>query len=152
MGRGIPTGEALDFAEGTVVHITSGISALALKVFLGKSKGYGLDSIKPHNVTFTLLGAGLLWFGWFGVHGVGGIIGTLLTGVFASVGATGLLLGNSYQPVLQLEGVVIAIVYASVCTIIIGFVINKTIGLKVSESEENIRLDKTKHGETAYNI
>jgi Amt family ammonium transporter len=252
-GGGFLTGEALDFAGGTVVHITSGISALAILVFLGKRKGYGVDAIKPHNVTLTLLGAGLLWFGWFGfnagsalaadeiaglafittfiapaaaglawmavewihtgkptalglatgilvglvsitpaagfvtpmaaivigiiagivcyeavmlkgklgyddsldvfgVHGVGGITGALLTGVFASVGATGLLLGNSHQLLLQLEGIVITIIYATVCTIIIGFVLEKTIGLKVSESEENIGLDKTQHGETAYNI
>ncbi len=252
-GGGFLTGEALDFAGGTVVHITSGISALALLVFLGKRKGYGIDAIKPHNVTLTLLGAGLLWFGWFGfnagsalaadeiaalafittfiapaagglswtiaewihagkptalglatgilaglvvitpaagfvtpmaalimgiiagivcywavmlkgklgyddsldvfgVHGVGGITGALLTGVFASVGATGLLLGNSHQLLLQIEGIVITIIYATVCTIIIGFVLEKTIGLKVSESEENIGLDKTQHGETAYNI
>ncbi len=252
-GGGFLTGEALDFAGGTVVHITSGISALALLVFLGKRKGYGLDAIKPHNVTFTLLGVGLLWFGWFGfnagsalaadevaglafittfiapaaaglawmvaewihsgkptalgfatgilaglvgitpaagfvtpmaalligliagivcywavmlkgklgyddsldvfgVHGAGGITGAVLTGVFASVGATGLLLGNSTQLLLQIEGVLITIVYASVCTILIGFVLDKTIGLKVTESEENIGLDKTCHGETAYNI
>ncbi|HJH28247.1 MAG TPA: ammonium transporter, partial [Methanosarcinaceae archaeon] len=88
----------------------------------------------------------------FGVHGVGGITGALLTGVFASVGATGLLLGNSHQLLLQLEGVVITIIYAAVCTIVIGFVIDKTIGLKVSESEENIGLDTTQHGESAYNI
>ena len=88
----------------------------------------------------------------FGVHGAGGITGALLTGVFASVGATGLLLGNSNQLLLQIEGVLITIVYASVCTILIGFVLDKTIGLKVNESEENIGLDKTCHGETAYNI
>ncbi|MCG7847762.1 MAG: hypothetical protein MIO93_01095 [ANME-2 cluster archaeon] len=233
--------------------LTSGISALALLVFLGKRKGYGIDAIKPHNVTLTLLGAGLLWFGWFGfnagsalaaneiaglafittfiapaaagmawmaaewyntgkptalgfatgivaelvgitpaagfvtpmaalligliagivcywavmlkgklgyddsldvfgVHGAGGITGALLTGVFASVGATGLLLGNFNQLLLQFEGVVITIIYAGVCTILIGFVLDRTIGLKVSESEENIGLDKTCHGETAYNI
>jgi Amt family ammonium transporter len=67
-GGGFLTGEALDFAGGTVVHITSGISALAILVFLGKRKGYGVDAIKPHNVTLTLLGAGLLWFGWFGFN------------------------------------------------------------------------------------
>jgi len=255
-GGGFLTGEALDFAGGTVVHITSGVSALALLVFLGKRKGYGLDAIKPHNVTFTLLGVGLLWFGWlgwfgfnagsalaanevaglafittfiapaaaglawmviewyhtgkptalgfatgilaglvgitpaagfvtpmaalligliagivcywavmlkgklgyddsldvFGVHGAGGITGALLTGVFASVGAKGLLLGKPHQLLLQIEGVVITIIYASVCTILIGFVLDRTIGLKVTEGEENIGLDKTCHGETAYNI
>lgn len=252
-GGGFLTGEALDFAGGTVVHVTSGISSLAILVYLGKRKGYGFDSLEPHNLTLTLLGAGLLWFGWFGfnagsalaaneiaavafittlvapaaasltwmavewlhagkptaigfasgilaglvaitpaagfvtpmaaipigvisgiicymavelkdklgyddsldafgVHGVGGITGALLTGVFASVGATGLLLGNPQQLILQLEGVVITIVYAVVCTIIIGFVLQKTIGFKVSVSEENIGLDRTQHGEIAYNV
>jgi Amt family ammonium transporter len=252
-GGGFLTGKALDFAGGTVVHISSGISSLAILTYLGKRRGYGIDSIKPHNVTLTLIGAGLLWFGWFGfnagsalaaneiaavaflttlvapaaaglcwmalewhhlghptslgfstgvlaglvaitpaagfvtpmaaipigviagiicytavelkgkfgyddsldvfgVHGVGGMTGALLTGIFASIGATGLLLGNSSQLLTQLEGVVASAVYASVCTLIIGFVINKTMGLKVSESEENIGLDQTQHGEVAYNI
>jgi Amt family ammonium transporter len=88
----------------------------------------------------------------FGVHGVGGITGAILTGVFASVGSTGLLLGNSEQLLIQIEGVVITLLYASVCTLVIGFVLHKTIGLKVTESEENIGLDKTQHGEAAYNI
>jgi len=252
-GGGFLTGEALDFAGGTVVHITSGISALAILVFLGKRKGYGVDVIKPHNVTLTLIGTGLLWFGWFGfnagsalaaneiaalafittfvapaaagltwmaaewrgtgkptalgfatgilaglvaitpaagfvtpmaaiaigviagvvcynavmlkgklgyddsldvfgVHGVGGTTGALLTGVFATVGAAGLLAGNSHQLFLQFEGAAITMVYAVVCTIGIGFVLDKTLGLKVSVSEENIGLDQTQHGEKGYNF
>ncbi len=252
-GGGFLTGKALDFAGGTVVHISSGISSLAILTYLGKRRGYGIDSIKPHNVTLTLIGAGLLWFGWFGfnagsalaanetaavaflttlvapaaaglcwmalewhhlghptslgfstgvlaglvaitpaagfvtpvaaipigliagiicytavelkgkfgyddsldvfgVHGVGGMTGALLTGIFATIGSAGLLLGNSSQLVIQLEGVVATAVYASVCTLILGYVINKTMGLKVSESEENIGLDQTQHGEAAYNI
>ena len=251
-GGGFLTGQALDFAGGTVVHISSGISSLAILAYLGKRRGYGIDSIKPHNVTLTLLGTGLLWFGWFGfnagsslaaneiatlaflttlvapaaaglgwmalewnhfghptalgfstgvlaglvaitpaagfvtpmaaipigliasficytavglkgrlgyddsldvfgVHGIGGMTGALLTGVFASVGSAGLLLGNSSQLLIQLEGVAASAIYAAVCTLIIGFVINKTMGLKVSESEENIGLDRTQHGEAAYN-
>lgn len=252
-GGGFLTGKALDFAGGTVVHITSGISSLAILTYLGKRRGFGVDPLKPHNVTLTLLGTGLLWFGWFGfnagsslaaneiaalafittlvapaaagfvwmalewrhlgyptalgfatgvlaglvaitpsagfvtpmaaipigavtsfvcykavglkerlgyddsldafgVHGVGGIIGALLVGVFASVGGTGLLLGNSAQMWIQFQGVVFTIIYAAVGTLIIGFVLNRTIGLKVSESEENIGLDKTQHGEFAYNL
>ncbi len=252
-GGGFLTGEALDFAGGTVVHITAGMSSLAILAYLGKRRGYGVDSLKPHNVTLTLLGAGLLWFGWFGfnagsalaaneiatlafittliapaaagfvwmslewvhlgrptalgfatgvlaglvgitpaagfvtpmaaiaigsiasficyqavmfknklgyddsldafgVHGVGGIVGAILTGVYASVGGEGLLLGNSAQLMIQLEGVVITIVYAMACTLLIGFVLHKTIGLKVTESEELIGLDKTQHGEAAYNL
>ncbi len=252
-GGGFLTGEALDFAGGTVVHITSGISALAILIFLGKRKGYGVDVIKPHNVTLTLIGTGLLWFGWFGfnagsalaaneiaalafittfvapaaaglswmvaewwgtgrptalgfatgilaglvaitpaagfvtpmaaiaigvvagvvcysavmlkgklgyddsldvfgVHGVGGTTGALLTGVFATVGAAGLLAGNSHQLFLQFEGAAITMVYAVICTIGIGFVLDKTLGLKVSVSEENIGLDQTQHGEKGYNF
>ncbi|MDR7664444.1 ammonium transporter [Methanosarcina sp. Z-7115] len=252
-GGGFLTGEALDFAGGTVVHITAGMSSLAILAFLGKRRGYGVDSLKPHNVTLTLVGAGLLWFGWFGfnagsalaaneiaavafittliapaaaglawmalewhrlghptalgfstgvlaglvaitpaagfvtplpailigviasficyeaveikaklgyddsldafgVHGVGGITGALLTGVFASVGATGLLLGNSGQLMTQFEGVILTIIYSIAGTLLIGFVLQKTIGLKVSESDENIGLDKTQHGEAAYNL
>jgi len=251
-GGGFLTGKALDFAGGTVVHISSGISSLAILIYLGKRRGYGIDPIKPHNVTLTLIGAGLLWFGWFGfnagsalaaneiaavaflttlvapaaaglgwmalewrhlghptslgfstgvlaglvaitpaagfvtpvaaipigliasficftavglkekfgyddsldvfgVHGVGGMTGALLTGVFATVGASGLLLGNSSQLLLQLEGILASVIYASVCTLIIGYLINKVMGLKVSESDENIGLDKTQHGEVAYN-
>ncbi len=251
-GGGFLTSEALDFAGGTVVHITSGISALTILVFLGRRKGYGTDSIRPHNITLTLLGTGLLWFGWFGfnagsalavnevatlafmttfvapaaaglawmaiewfrtgkptalgfatgilaglvgitpaagfvtpmaaiiigaaaglicywavvlkgklgyddsldvfgVHGVGGITGALLTGVFASVGGTGLLFGNSHQLLIQFEGVVITILYACVVTILIGFVIDKTMGVKIDENAENIGLDSTQHGEAAYN-
>ncbi len=251
-GGGFFTGKALDFAGGTVVHISSGISSLAILTYLGKRRGYGIDPIKPHNVTLTLIGAGLLWFGWFGfnagsalaaneiaavaflttlvapaaaglgwmalewhrlghptalgfstgvlaglvaitpaagfvtpiaaipigliasficftavglkekfgyddsldvfgVHGVGGMTGALLTGVFATIGASGLLLGNSGQLLIQLESVVASAAYAGICTLIIGFLINKTMGFKVSESEENIGLDKTQHGEVAYN-
>ena len=251
-GGGFLTGKSLDFAGGTVVHISSGISSLAILTYLGKRRGYGIDPIKPHNVTLTLIGAGLLWFGWFGfnagsalaaneiaavafmatlvapaaaglgwmalewhhlghptslgfstgvlaglvaitpaagfvtpiaaipiglitsficftavglkekfgyddsldvfgVHGVGGMTGALLTGVFATVGAAGLLSGNPGQLLTQLEGVLASVVYAVVCTLIIGYVINETMGLKVSESEENIGLDQTQHGEVAYN-
>ena len=67
-GGGFLTGKALDFAGGTVVHITSGISSLAILTYLGKRRGFGVDPLKPHNVTLTLLGTGLLWFGWFGFN------------------------------------------------------------------------------------
>ena len=60
---------ALDFAGGTVVHLSSGISALVLALFLGKRKGYPYERMAPHNLPMTLLGAGLLWFGWFGFNG-----------------------------------------------------------------------------------
>jgi len=59
---------ALDFAGGLVVHISSGVSALAACIVLGKRKGYPTEAMPPHNLPLTLLGAGLLWFGWFGFN------------------------------------------------------------------------------------
>jgi Amt family ammonium transporter len=58
----------LDFAGGTVVHITSGVSALVAALVLGKRYGYGRDALEPHDATMTVLGASLLWFGWFGFN------------------------------------------------------------------------------------
>jgi len=59
----------LDFAGGLVVHLTSGMAALAAVIMLGPRKGLGRDSFMPHNLPMTLLGTGLLWFGWFGFNG-----------------------------------------------------------------------------------
>jgi len=59
---------ALDFAGGTVVHINAGIAGLALAIFLGRRRGWPSQPMRPHNVPFVLLGAGLLWFGWFGFN------------------------------------------------------------------------------------
>jgi Amt family ammonium transporter len=59
---------ALDFAGGTVVHISSGISALVCAIVLGKRKGYGHQPMQPHNLPMTVMGAGLLWVGWFGFN------------------------------------------------------------------------------------
>ncbi|MBI3793437.1 MAG: ammonium transporter [Nitrospinae bacterium] len=59
---------ALDFAGGTVVHISSGVAALACALVLGKRKGYPQEPMLPHNLTMTLIGASLLWVGWFGFN------------------------------------------------------------------------------------
>ena len=59
---------ALDFAGGTVVHVNAGVAALVAALVLGPRKDYGRQAILPHNVAFTVLGAGLLWFGWFGFN------------------------------------------------------------------------------------
>jgi ammonium transporter, Amt family len=61
-------GGALDFAGGTVVHISSGVSALICALVLGKRLGYPHQPMPPHNLTYTALGAGLLWVGWFGFN------------------------------------------------------------------------------------
>jgi ammonium transporter, Amt family len=59
---------ALDFAGGTVVHINAGIAALAAVILLGKRKGWPNHPMPPHALPFTLIGAGILWFGWFGFN------------------------------------------------------------------------------------
>ncbi|MBW2092190.1 MAG: ammonium transporter [Deltaproteobacteria bacterium] len=59
---------ALDFAGGAVVHMSSGFSALAAVLIIGRRRGYGIRAYIPHNLPLTILGAGLLWFGWFGFN------------------------------------------------------------------------------------
>jgi Amt family ammonium transporter len=247
------TPAALDFAGGTVVHLSSGVSALALIMFLGKRHGFPTERMAPHSLPLTLLGTGLLWFGWygfnagsalaangtaalafttttiapaaaglawmfaewihagrpsalgfasgvvaglvaitpaagfvtpgwalvigvgagvicylavlmkaklkyddsldaFGIHGVGGAFGALATGAFATVGATGLIMGNTAQFVSQVIAVSASAVYAFVVTCIIAFVIDKTIGLRVDKEDEIIGLDQTQHSESGYNL
>lgn len=61
-------GGALDFAGGTVVHISSGVSALICALVIGRRLGFGSEPMPPHNLTYTTLGAGMLWVGWFGFN------------------------------------------------------------------------------------
>jgi Amt family ammonium transporter len=244
---------ALDFAGGTVVHLSSGVTALVLALHLGKRIGYPQERMTPHNLPMTLLGAGLLWFGWFGfnagsalsaggsaalaftttqtaaaagalswiliewfhagkpsalgaasgvvaglvvitpaagfvtpgwallmglsaglvcyggvmmkhrlgyddsldafgVHGVGGAWGAIATGIFATVGATGLIGGNLHQLWVQLIGVLAAGAYAVVVTLVLLFVLGKTMGLRVEKDDERMGLDQSSHSETGYNI
>jgi len=251
----------LDFAGGTVVHVTSGVSALVTALYLGKRLGYPKVPMPPHSVVLSFIGACLLWVGWFGfnagsalgagtlatsafvathfgaaaaaigwsvaewlrqgkvsalgaisgavaglvgitpaagfvtpmsalwiglivgvacyfmvvkvkswfgyddsldafgVHGAGGTIGAILTGIFASstinpiFGAgkpTGVLEGNGHQLLNQIVGVAIAWSLSIVGTLIILFVVDKVIGLRVSEEAEREGLDLTQHGEEGY--
>ena len=250
---------ALDFAGGTVVHLSSGVSALAVLLFLGKRHGFPHERMAPHSLPLTLLGTGLLWFGWygfnagsaiagvntsdaagglaalafttttiapaagglawmtaewihsgkpsalgfasgvvaglvgitpaagfvqpgaaliiglsvgiicylgillkaklkyddsldaFGIHGIGGIYGALITGVLATVGATGLASGNLSQFITQVVAVAAAGAYAFIVTLVIAFILDKTIGLRVEKEDEIMGLDQTQHSETAYN-
>ncbi len=251
---------ALDFAGGTVVHLSSGISALALLFFVGKRHGFPTERMAPHSLPMTMLGVGLLWFGWFGfnagsavvginssdaagglaglafltttiapaaggltwmiaewmhsgkpsalgfgsgvvaglvgitpaagfvqpgaaliigvaaglvcygaiivkaklkyddsldafgVHGVGGTLGAILTGVFATVGAKGLLMGDTKQFMTQIIAIVAAGAYAVIVTMIIAFILDKTIGLRVDKEDEIMGLDQTQHSESGYNM
>ena len=79
----------LDFAGGIVVHITSGISALAAAIIIGKRRGYPHDSMTPHNLPMTVVGAGLLWFGWFGFNAGSALsAGTLSVTTFVATHAS----------------------------------------------------------------
>jgi ammonium transporter, Amt family len=241
---------ALDFAGGTVVHISSGFAALALALVIGKRVGFGKYVMEPSNIPLTILGAALLWFGWFGfnagsavaanglaanafvttntaaaagamawllvswingkpsslgfvsgaiaglvaitpgagyvtpmaailigaiggllcygimlwrirkgldesldawaIHGMGGLWGALATGIFAVAavnGASGLIEGNVNQFVANAVGAVAAMIYAFVVTWVLAVVIDKTIGLRVTEEEEYVGLDISQHGE-----
>ena len=81
--KGIFGGGALDFAGGTVVHISSGVSALICALLLGKRLGYGKTAMPPHNLTYTAIGAAMLWVGWFGFNaGSAGSAGALASGAF----------------------------------------------------------------------
>jgi Amt family ammonium transporter len=246
---------ALDFAGGTVVHVLAGFSALAFALVIRKRRGFGNGIFEPHNIPFTVLGAGILWAGWFGFnggsalganglaataivntntaaaaagvmwmvlawrdnkpsvlgivtgavvglvaitpaagyvtptgaivigaiaapisyyaiklrqkrgldesldvfacHGMGGVWGALATGLFASkavnaAGADGLFFGNVNLFVAQFIAVVVAAVFAFIMTIIIAQVLKRTVGLSVSEREEEVGLDISAHGERAY--
>jgi len=241
---------AIDFAGGTVVHISSGFAALALALVIGKRVGYGEHAMEPANIPWSILGAALLWFGWFGfnagsavdanglasvafvttntaaaaaaiawmlaswvkgkpsslgfvsgavaglvaitpaagyvtpmaaivigavagllcysimlwrqskgvdesldawaVHGMGGLWGALATGIFAVAainGKSGLLEGNVSQFISQVIGAGAAVVYAFVVTYILAVIVDKTLGLRVTEEEEYVGLDISQHGE-----
>jgi Amt family ammonium transporter len=98
LGGRIP---CLDFAGGTVVHITSGFSALACAIYLGKRNGYPSEQMKPHNLVLSFIGACLLWVGWFGFN-AGSALGAsgLATSAFvathfgAAAGALGWILAE----------------------------------------------------------
>ena len=87
---------ALDFAGGAVVHISSGVSALVCAIVMGKRKGHGSDYMAPHNLPFTLLGTGLLWFGWFGFNagsalGANGVAGGAFLATHAAAATAALV-------------------------------------------------------------
>ncbi|MFN8088364.1 MAG: ammonium transporter [Mycobacterium sp.] len=88
--------KAIDFAGGTAVHINAGVAGLVLAIILGKRMGWPAVPMRPHNLPFVMLGAGLLWFGWYGFNagsavGSGGIAGT--TFVTTTVATAAAMLG-----------------------------------------------------------
>ncbi len=253
-GTDIPGIGALDFAGGLVVHINAGVAALALVMVLGPRLGWRREVMRPHALPFTVLGAGMLWFGWFGfnagsalaadgaagnaflttqiaagvaaltwalaeqfkhgrpttlgfasgavaglvaitpaagfvsplwalvigaaaglicflalqikfrygfddsldvvaVHMVGGIVGALLLGLFAEAaigGTDGAFFGNVEQLLRQAISIVVALVFSFVVTYVIAVIIDRTMGLRVSEDEERRGLDVSLHEEQGY--
>jgi Amt family ammonium transporter len=254
---------SLDFAGGTVVHVTSGVSALVTCLYLGKRMGYPQTNMPPHSMVLSFIGACLLWFGWFGfnagsalaanslatsafinthfaaasaaigwtifewfhngkptalgaisgavaglvaitpasgfvqpfsalligliagffcsfmvfkvknifryddsldafgVHGAGGTLGAILTGLFAtqSINAiygagvpTGAIDGHWRQVLNQLAGVSIAWAISIVGTLILLFVVDRIIGLRLSPEHEAAGLDLSQHGEEGYDL
>ena len=242
---------ALDFAGGLVVHISAGVSALAMAMVIGARKGFGADPMEPHNIPTTVMGAALLWFGWFGFndgsalaanglaanafvttntaaaaaattwmllswrhrapsalgivtgavaglaavtpasgyvtplaaipigigsgiivyyailfvrggkkvddsldvlacHGIGSTWGVLATGIFASIGAAGLLYGNPGQLAVQFIAVVATWIYSFAITYGLARIIDAFMGLRVRDEEESVGLDLSQHGEGAY--
>jgi Amt family ammonium transporter len=83
---------ALDFAGGTVVHMSSGVAALAAAIVIGRRRGFMREAIVPHNLPLTVLGAGMLWFGWFGFNAgsalaANGLAGTAFVATNTATGA-----------------------------------------------------------------
>ena len=247
---------AIDFAGGTVVHVSAGLSALAAAIVIGPRINRGKTEAKPSNVPFVILGAALLWFGWFGFnagsalsagalaasafvvtnlsaaaatvswmiidtitkgrpsatgiaiggvcglvaitpasgfvtpasaiiigliagvvsnlvsrwrvrtrlddtldvfacHGVSGIWGSIATGLFATAavnpaGANGLFYGNPSQLLVQVEAVLVVIVFAFVVSFVLLKIINVFSKLRVTPEEEEKGLDLSQFGEEAY--
>ncbi|MBN2063783.1 MAG: ammonium transporter [Sedimentisphaerales bacterium] len=103
-GGGYLTGLAKDFAGGTVIHISAGISGLVMALYLGSRRGYPKTAMHPNNLVMTLMGAGLLWVGWFGFNAGSSESSGLLTGqaltvtqVAASAGAVTWMLIEAFH-------------------------------------------------------
>jgi Amt family ammonium transporter len=78
-GGGFLTGKAIDFAGGTVIHISAGVAGLVAALFLGSRRGYPQNPMSPNNLVMTLMGAGLLWVGWFGFNAGSSVSSGLVT-------------------------------------------------------------------------
>ncbi len=96
---------AIDFAGGTVVHITAGVGALVAALFLGPRRGFGTMAMQPNNLTMTLIGAGLLWVGWFGFNAGSSVSSGLATAqaltVTQAAAASGALVWMTIEAVLH---------------------------------------------------
>jgi Amt family ammonium transporter len=120
----------IDFAGGIVVHITAGVSALALALVLGPRKGYRVDSMEPNNIPLIVLGAALLWFGWFGFNAgsalqANGLASSAFVTTYsagAAAGITWMLLSWAYRRPTLLGTVTGAVVGLAAVTPAAGFI------------------------------
>src|SRR2546426_772398 len=165
---------ALDFAGGTVVHITSGVSALVAALVLGRRVGYGREALEPHDATMTVLGASLLWFGWFGFNAGSAITaGGLAANAFVVTNTAAAMAALTWMTVSWLHkgapsvlgaaagagAGLVAVTPAAgyvdgsaVMTFVILKLIDVFVGLRVPENEEVLGLDASQHREAAYQI
>src|SRR5574339_82662 len=97
--------KAIDFAGGTVVHMSSGWSALILCLILGKRKGFGQRAFLPHSLTLTMVGTGMLWVGWYGFNAGSAVVIGVLAGVVPFLACTKLKSMFQYDDALDTFGV-----------------------------------------------
>jgi Amt family ammonium transporter len=114
---------ALDFAGGTVVHISAGFSALVAALIVGKRYGFGSETeMRPHNITMTILGASLLWFGWFGFNAGSALsAGALATQAFVTTNTAAAAAGLSWMTISWMHSgkpSSLGIVTGSVCGLV----------------------------------
>ena len=152
---------ALDFAGGTVIHISSGIAALVAAMVLGRRKNFGTAETDPHDLTMTVLGAGLLWFGWFGFNAGSALAANgiaahafVVTNVAAAMGALSWMtaswlrkghpsvLGAAAGAVAGLVGITPAAGFVGVpASLVIGFVAGIACFFTVDLLKERFRID-----------
>ncbi|MCX9012106.1 MAG: ammonium transporter [Candidatus Methanoperedens sp.] len=141
----------LDFTGGTVVHVSSGISALAIALVIGALAAV----FSYHAMLFRMKRNVDESLDVWACHGIGGTWGAIATGIFATTlvnpaGANGLLYGNAGQLLIQIAAVGVTWIYAFVVTFVLAKLIDATIGLRVREEEEAVGLDIAQHAEKAY--
>src|SRR5437773_6782791 len=166
----------LDFAGGTVVHISSGVSALVCALYMGKRHGYPKAPMPPHSLVLSFIGACLLWVGWFGFNAGSALASSGLassafvaTHFAAAAAACGWsaaewikngkpsALGAISGAVAGLVAITpaagfVAWVFALVGTLVLLKITDMLVGVRVSEEHEIEGLDVTQHGEEAYNL
>lgn len=111
-----------DFAGGTVVHITSGVSALVCAIYMGKRIGYGQEAIRPHSLVFSVVGACLLWVGWFGFNAGSALsAGTLASAAFVTthLGAAAAALGWTLMEWLHSKATVLGAISGAVAGLVV---------------------------------